>query len=148
MRKFFLNPNEMVTSPRQGIKIYLLSLVVDKSKLGVFYCWFRRCRFASRKQYACKSLGLGKQACYLTSIRVEKRPFCMRITAEVRSNFSFSLGWTLFRVCVTPTSYLELLEISALLDLLLSSFYFYFSCHYKYNLSWEIFFFCLVKYLV
>ena len=37
MVKFFLNPREMVASPRQGVKIYKSFPVVYKSKLGAFY---------------------------------------------------------------------------------------------------------------
>ena len=36
MWKFFLNPNEMVASLRQRVRIYKSCPVVDKSKVGVF----------------------------------------------------------------------------------------------------------------
>ena len=116
-----------VPTPRQGVKIYYSSPVVDKSKLVLFMMLVSAYRLAiSKHNPHAKPLGLGKYACYLTSCRVQKRPFSLISTAEERANFSSVQGRFFFCKCVTYTFCRVLLGISALLELILSIFFFFF----------------------
>ena len=38
-KKFFLNPNKIVASPRQGVKKTLVVFRVDMSIFGIYSCW-------------------------------------------------------------------------------------------------------------
>ena len=57
-------------------------------------CWFQRCWVASSR-HSVRLLNLIIHL-FATSGRVRECPFCLRGTAEMRSNFSFSLVWFLF----------------------------------------------------
>ena len=85
---------EIVASPRQGVKYTsrFRWLICPKSVL--LCCWFRRCRLASSR-YGIRLLYLISYV-FAVSGRVKVSPFCLKGTAEVRSNFSFSQGRFLF----------------------------------------------------
>ena len=120
MRRFFRTPNEMVVSPRQDVKIYSSSPVIDKSKVGFLYCLFRWCRLArSRHNPHARPQDLANRRATLLAAEWKKRPFSLSGTTEVRSYFAFSQGRFLFRAFVTPIFCQELLGIFALLDLIL-----------------------------
>ena len=65
-------------------------------------------------------------------------PFSLKGTAEMRLNFSFSQGWSLFQACVPSISCQRFLGISALFECIL--FYFCFSVHYIFINNCEIIF--------
>ena len=80
-----------------------------------------------------KPPGTWQTAGDFASSRVEKRPFRLMYTAEVRVNSSFALGRSFFRACVTPISCGEASENFCTFEFILFCIsYFYFSNHYNF----------------
>ena len=130
VRSVSLNYLRTVISPKSAIEIYLLSLVVNKSKFsvimssGVFMllasaCWL----ISSRHNPHVQPRGLGKTSVLTASSRVEESPFSLKGPVKVTVNLSLLQGQFLFLRKRHSTS---CLGVSAFLWI---SFYFIYLIH-------------------
>ena len=85
------------------------------------YCWFRRCRLASSR-HGVRLVNLISHV-FAANGRVKRHPFYATVESEVRSNFSFTQGWFLFRACVDLISCQDLLWIFDFLNLFYSIYF-------------------------
>ena len=87
--------------------------------IPVSACWFA----SNRPSPHAQPRGLGKQACYLISSRMEESPFSLKGPAYVRLNLSFLQGRFLFCTCVTPLSVRGFYEFLYFLNLFLFCYF-------------------------